>query len=97
MQDLEHLRAVRMDRHEKWASERSMAAHYVSARTGEGVAIAFHATAASALGVRLSSSSLEANRAVVTAEIQVYHAASAGQSVDTRRELTNKSAACSLL
>ena len=35
--DLEHLRVVKNERHQKWAAEHGMTHHVVSAKTGESV------------------------------------------------------------
>lgn len=35
--DLEHMRTVKMDKHQKFAQERGMSSHFVSAKTGDNV------------------------------------------------------------
>ena len=35
--DLEHMRTIKMDRHQKFAGEHGMSSHFVSARTGDSV------------------------------------------------------------
>lgn len=35
--DLEHMRTVKMDKHQKYAAEHGMSSHFVSAKTGDSV------------------------------------------------------------
>jgi len=35
--DLEHMRTVKVDKHQKFAQERGMSSHFVSAKTGDSV------------------------------------------------------------
>ncbi|VDN37656.1 unnamed protein product [Gongylonema pulchrum] len=39
--DLEHRRAVRIERHTKFAMQHGMSSHYVSAKTGDSVTLMF--------------------------------------------------------
>ena len=35
--DLEHMRTVKLDRHQRFAQDRGMSSHFVSAKTGDSV------------------------------------------------------------
>ncbi len=37
--DLEHMRTIKQDRHQKFAVEHAMSSHFVSARTGDSVSL----------------------------------------------------------
>lgn len=37
--DLEHMRTVKADKHNKFANEHSMSSHFVSAKTGDSVSV----------------------------------------------------------
>lgn len=39
--DLEHMRTVKLDKHQKFAHENAMSTHFVSAKTGDSVSIYF--------------------------------------------------------
>ena len=50
--DLEHLRAIKSDRHHKFAQENGLLTYAVSAKTGEGVNLCLQKIAADLLGKR---------------------------------------------
>ncbi|XP_042871819.1 ras-related protein Rab-28-like [Penaeus japonicus] len=70
--DLEHTRQVKSERHHRFASDYGMVSYVVSAKTGEGVALAFQKVVAELLGVRLTKAEQEQQQPVVTAEIVTY-------------------------
>ena len=37
--DLEHMRTVKLDRHQRFAQDRGMSSHFVSAKTGDSVSV----------------------------------------------------------
>ena len=49
--DLEHLRAIKSDRHHKFAQENGLLTYAVSAKTGEGVSLCLQKIAADLLGM----------------------------------------------
>ncbi|XP_022344290.1 ras-related protein Rab-28-like [Crassostrea virginica] len=67
--DLEHMRTVKMDKHQKFAQERGMSSHFVSAKTGDNVSLCFQRVAAEILGIRLTKPEVEQHQRVVKAEI----------------------------
>ncbi|XP_067139631.1 ras-related protein Rab-28-like [Centruroides vittatus] len=67
--DLEHMRAVKLDKHLKFAQDNGMSSHAVSAKSGDSVALCFQKIAAELLGIRLSRSEQETVQPIVKAEI----------------------------
>ena len=67
--DLEHLRAVRVKQSRLFAAENSFQQASVSARSGDGVNLAFHQIAAALAGVALPKAEVESRTAVITAQI----------------------------
>ena len=39
--DLEHMRTIKIDQHQKFAGEHGMSSHFVSARTGDSVSMGY--------------------------------------------------------
>ncbi|KAK2186205.1 hypothetical protein NP493_211g03004 [Ridgeia piscesae] len=85
--DLEHMRTVKLDKHQRFAQEHSMSSHFVSAKTGDSVSILFQKMAAEILGIKLTRPDLEKEQRIVKAEIVSYSAkeASAQPSVQQPR------------
>ncbi len=75
-------------------------AFLVSARTGDSVSLAIESTAARALGVRVNVAQLEAQRTIVSAEINTYQPNAAATvtppSTSPTKPKQNKSSICSL-
>ena len=71
--DLEHMRTVKIDKHQKFAAERGFSSHFVSAKTGDSVSICFQKVAAEILGIKLTRPELEQHQRVVKAEITKYN------------------------
>jgi Ras-related protein Rab-28 len=67
--DLEHLRAVRVKQSRIFADENSFMQAAVSAKSGDGVNLAFHQIAAALAGVSLPKAEVESHTAVITAQI----------------------------
>lgn len=70
--DLEHLRAIKSDRHHQFAKENGLLTYAVSAKTGEGVNLGIQKIAAELLGIRLTKQEQEQQQEVVRAEIVEY-------------------------
>ena len=70
--DLEHLRAIKSDRHHKFAQDHGLLTYALSAKTGEGVVLCVQKIAADLLGIRLTKQEQEQHGAVVKAEIVQY-------------------------
>lgn len=69
--DLEHLRAVKLDKHQQFAEKYQTSSHFISAKTGDSVNLLFQKVAAEILGVQLTRNELEQQIAVVRAELPV--------------------------
>jgi len=67
--DLEHLRAVKVDKHNKFMKEKNMSSFLISAKTGESVNLMFQQIAAQILGITLTRIQVEDQHRVVKAEI----------------------------
>lgn len=86
--DLEHMRAVKIDKHMKFAEKYQMSSHFVSSKTGDSVALCFQKITADILGIQLTRNEMEQQIAVVRAELpaepqQIVHK-------PTRSNRTNK-------
>ena len=57
--DLNHMRAVKLDKHTGFADENDMYSYFVSAKSGDNVASAFHRIAADWAGVVLTKPEME--------------------------------------
>lgn len=79
--DLEHMRTVKVDKHNKFALDNSMSSHLVSAKSGDSVNLCFKKIAAEILGVRLTRPELELQQTVLKADIITYNEANAMKSV----------------
>mmetsp|Transcript_36907 Transcript_36907/g.97640 ORF Transcript_36907/g.97640 Transcript_36907/m.97640 type:complete len:227 (+) Transcript_36907:13-693(+) len=67
--DLAHLRAVRVDDHNRFADENELFSCFMSAKTGDNVSQCFHRVAADLAGVVLTKPEIEVASKVVRAEI----------------------------
>lgn len=91
--DLEHLRAIKSDRHHKFAQEHGLLTYAVSAKTGEGVSLCFQKIAAELLGIRLTKQEQEQQQAVVKAEIVQYRE----DALPRNPQSSSASAICSIM
>ncbi|CAF5201030.1 unnamed protein product [Rotaria magnacalcarata] len=66
--DLEHLRAVKLERHQRFAKERDMLSYFVSAKTGESVENLFRQVSAHLMHIVLPKHDSDAAR-IITAPI----------------------------
>jgi Ras-related protein Rab-28 len=60
--DMGHLRAVTLQKHSQFATERNMTSYFVSAKTGDNVSPAFFTFASNLAGVPVKKTHLEANQ-----------------------------------
>ncbi|XP_057282558.1 ras-related protein Rab-28 isoform X2 [Pezoporus wallicus] len=70
--DLEHMRAVKVDKHQRFCQENNFSSHFVSAKTGDSVFLCFQRIAADILGIKLNKAELEQSQRVVKADIVNY-------------------------
>lgn len=71
--DLEYMRTVKMDKHQRFAQQHGMSSHFVSAKTGDSVAMCFQRVAAEIIGIKLTKTEAEQQHKVVKAEIVNYN------------------------
>ncbi|KAM9382102.1 ras-related protein Rab-28 isoform 1-T1 [Phaethornis superciliosus] len=57
--DLEHMRTVKVDKHQRFCQENNFSSHFVSAKTGDSVLLCFQRIAADILGIKLNKAELE--------------------------------------
>jgi Ras-related protein Rab-28 len=62
--DLEHLRAVKPERHQRFAKERDMLSYFVSAKTGESVENLFRQVTAHLMHIVLPKNDHDATRII---------------------------------
>ncbi|XP_050752046.1 ras-related protein Rab-28 isoform X1 [Gymnogyps californianus] len=70
--DLEHMRTVKVDKHQRFCQENNFSSHFVSAKTGDSVFLCFQRIAADILGIKLNKAELEQSQHVVRAELVKY-------------------------
>ncbi|XP_023781263.1 ras-related protein Rab-28 isoform X7 [Parus major] len=70
--DLEHIRTVKADKHQRFCQENNCSSHFVSAKTGDSVFLCFQRIAADILGIKLNKAELEQSQNVVRAELVKY-------------------------
>ncbi|CAG2216986.1 ras-related protein Rab-28-like [Mytilus galloprovincialis] len=91
--DLEHMRTVKIDKHQKFAQEKGMSSHFVSAKTGDSVSLCFQRVAADILGIKLTKPEVEQHQKVIKAEIVQYKNEASAKPVTNKPQ---KSSLCSL-
>uniref|UniRef100_A0A7S1CBI3 Ras-related protein Rab-28 n=1 Tax=Bicosoecida sp. CB-2014 TaxID=1486930 RepID=A0A7S1CBI3_9STRA len=67
--DLNHMRAVKLDKHNLFSDENDMYSYFMSAKTGDSVASSFYRIAADLAGVVLTKPEIEVESKVVKAEL----------------------------
>ncbi|XP_043244277.1 ras-related protein Rab-28-like [Amphibalanus amphitrite] len=97
--DLEHIRAVRVDKHKSFAAENDLMSFLVSAQSGENVAQMFQHLAAVTVGARLTRADMEQASSVVRAQISKPRpeTAAALPRPPTASRLRVKSEVCALM
>ncbi|XP_076143618.1 ras-related protein Rab-28 isoform X2 [Alosa pseudoharengus] len=70
--DLEHMRTVKVDKHQRFCQENGLVSHFVSAKTGDSVYLCFQRLAAEILGVKLNKAEIEQSQRIVKAELVDY-------------------------
>ncbi|XP_043918521.1 ras-related protein Rab-28 [Protopterus annectens] len=70
--DLEHMRTVKADKHQRFCQENGFSSHFVSAKTGDSVSLCFQRVAADILGIKLNKAEMEQSQRVVKADIVNY-------------------------
>ncbi|XP_077957790.1 ras-related protein Rab-28 isoform X2 [Gasterosteus aculeatus] len=70
--DMEHMRTVKADKHQRFCQENGLVSQFVSAKTGDSVYLCFQRVAAEILGVKLNKAEIEQSQRVVKADIVNY-------------------------
>lgn len=70
--DLQHIRTVKKELHDRWATDNRFESFFVSAKNGDQVHAAFFSIAASLAKVKLDEATQASNQSVVTAHIVNY-------------------------
>ncbi|XP_044152389.1 ras-related protein Rab-28 isoform X2 [Bufo gargarizans] len=70
--DLEHMRTVKADKHQRFCQENGLGSFFVSAKTGDSVFLCFQRVAAEILGIKLNKAEMEQSQRIVKAEIVNY-------------------------
>ncbi|XP_033117540.1 ras-related protein Rab-28-like isoform X2 [Anneissia japonica] len=84
--DLEHMRAIQVDRHNKLCLEHSLLSHFVSAKSGDSINLCFKKLAADILDLKLTKSEMEQTAQIVKAEIVNYNNAAALPRQSSRQQ-----------
>ncbi|XP_069782104.1 ras-related protein Rab-28 isoform X6 [Narcine bancroftii] len=78
--DLEHMRTVKTEKHQRFCQENNISGHFVSAKTGDSVFLCFQRFAADIIGIKLNKAEIEQSQHIVRAELVNYpHDASLSQ------------------
>ncbi|EDV22700.1 Ras-related protein Rab-28 [Trichoplax sp. H2] len=91
--DLEHMRAVKQEKHTKFAQEHGFSSHFISAKTADQVETCFQRVAAEVLGIKLSKPEIEETSRVVKAEIVKYDGESLANAMPPVKQ---RSMACTI-
>ncbi|XP_078534590.1 ras-related protein Rab-28 [Lissotriton helveticus] len=70
--DLEHMRTVKFEKHQRFCQEHNLNGHIVSAKSGDSVFLCFQRVAADILGIKLNKAEIEQSQRVVKADIVNY-------------------------
>uniref|UniRef100_A0A8C1X6H1 Ras-related protein Rab-28 n=1 Tax=Cyprinus carpio TaxID=7962 RepID=A0A8C1X6H1_CYPCA len=89
--DLEHVRTVKMEKHQRFCQENGLISQFVSAKTGDSVFLCFQRLAAEIVGVKLNKAEMEQSQRIVKAELVDYP-----QDEGPIRQESNQSKICSV-
>ncbi|XP_077103095.1 ras-related protein Rab-28 isoform X1 [Siphateles boraxobius] len=70
--DLEHMRTVKMEKHQRFCQENGLISQFVSAKTGDSVCVCFQRLAAEVVGIKLNKAEIEQSQRIVKAELVDY-------------------------
>lgn len=83
--DLEHMRTVKMEKHQRFCQENGLISQFVSAKTGDSVSLCFQRLAAEIAGIKLNKAEIEQSQHVVKADIVNYSQESVARAVNPPR------------
>ncbi|XP_059378261.1 ras-related protein Rab-28-like isoform X1 [Carassius carassius] len=70
--DLEHVRTVKMEKHQRFCQDNGLISQFVSAKSGDSVFLCFQRLAAEIVGIKLNKAEMEQAQLVVKADIVNY-------------------------
>lgn len=88
--DLNHLRTVKVEKHNQFADENEMFSCFMSAKTGDNVSQCFYRVAADLAGVVLTKPEIEVASKVVRAEIVNHPQDAGGKEGPDARDLVGR-------
>nr|CAB3265365.1 ras-related protein Rab-28-like [Phallusia mammillata] len=91
--DLEHMRSIEKSKHDLYAHDHNMSSHFVCAKTGDSVSLAFKRIAADILKIKLSKAEQDGTHKVVTAVLENSHRP---KPTPQMRKRKTKSSVCSV-
>ncbi|KAG1934652.1 ras-related protein Rab-28 [Pimephales promelas] len=83
--DLEHMRTVKMEKHQRFCQENGLISQFVSAKTGDSVCVCFQRLAAEIVGIKLNKAEIEQSQHVVKADIVNYSQETVARAVNPPR------------
>ena len=93
---MEHLRAVKAEKHQRFAKERDMRSYFVSAKTGESVENLFRQVTAHFMNVVLPKNDQDSTRVIAAPIIRQETNATAAPIKPPRVAKTTRTSICSL-
>jgi Ras-related protein Rab-28 len=94
--DLEHLRAVKTEKHHQFAKDRDLLSYFVSAKTGESVEILFRQVTARLMHIVLPKNDSEATRVIKASIIRQESANATPISSTTTQSNQTRTSICTL-
>jgi len=95
-QDLSHMRAVKLDKHNQFADENDLYSYFVSARTGDQVQPSFYRLAADLAGVTLTKPEMEVAQKPTKAEL-INHQRHDAAHPEVNAEDVSKTKKCAIM
>ncbi|MEQ2258436.1 Ras- protein Rab-28, partial [Xenotaenia resolanae] len=66
--DLEHMRTIKADKHQRFCQENGLISQFISAKTGDSVYLCFQRVAAEILGIKLNKAEIEQSQVFLVLE-----------------------------
>ena len=97
--DLAHLRTVRIEQHTTFAKENAMSSHFVCAKNGDQISLAFRRIVGIVTGIEMSKEETQRDAQVVKAGIVQYPAPKVANLTLSRKEAKKekKSSVCTVM
>ena len=98
--DLAHLRTVRIEQHTTFAKENAMSSHFVCAKNGDQISLAFRRVVGIVTGIQMSKEETQRDAQVVKAGIVQYPAPRVEKptfSKEPSKKKEKKSSVCAVM